>query len=286
MNVILSGFSHRNELAFDFFLKRFLTGWHWTSVPGSREVVFPTADVLLIDLAACGWAQHNELAQAQLVKAVGNQVAVLLVSAQDRSWADTPSADKKDAWIWLAKPYGSEGMRDALTRAAELLKGKQRSVSPVAPADAKPVLAKVISSVAVLQPLQGPIEELRQTPDPVPEHALSPADLAARLVNLPPERYLLLRKLSAGLHLRQPFEVRFTVHNSLIVHPVDAWVATNTPLLVILRVCASDALAASVTLRDIDADQVEERVHRLGMMPHDLNVFLFDMVAATLPPVL
>jgi len=75
------------------------------------------------------------------------------------------------------------------------------------------------------------------------------------------------------------------VHNSLIVHPVDAWVATNMPLQVILRVCASDALAASVTLREILAGQAEERVHRLGMMPQDLNVFLFDMAATTLLPV-
>lgn len=97
MNVVLSGFSRRNELAFDFFLKRFLTGWHWKSVTGSREVVFPNADVLVIDLAACGWAQHSELAQAQPVKAVGQQIAVLLVSSQDRFWADDPTADRNVA---------------------------------------------------------------------------------------------------------------------------------------------------------------------------------------------
>jgi hypothetical protein len=72
------------------------------------------------------------------------------------------------------------------------------------------------------------------------------------------------------------------VQNSLIVHPQDGWVATNTPLSVIERVCQSDALASAVDTRQMDAAQAEDRVARLRMPPIELDAFLYALVAATL----
>ena len=91
-----------------------------------------------------------------------------------------------------------------------------------------------------------------------------------------------LRKLAAMLMQRQPFEARFTVHNSVIFHPVDGWVASNTPMMVIERVCQSDALAAAVTVREIEGSQAEERAHRLGMPLRELDTFLWELATASL----
>lgn len=112
---------------------------------------------------------------------------------------------------------------------------------------------------------------------------MSAQDLQTRLAGLPDAgRHLFLRKLAAMLMQRQPFEARFTVHNSVIFHPVDGWVASNTPMMVIERVCQSDALAAAVTVREIEGSQAEERAHRLGMPLRELDTFLWELATASL----
>jgi hypothetical protein len=119
--------------------------------------------------------------------------------------------------------------------------------------------------------------------DPAP--SLSVQEFQARLAALPEVTgYLFLRQLSAMLTENDPFEVRFTVLNSLIVHPAGEWIATNTPMPVIKRICQSNALASAVSVRKIDASQAEQRVQRLGMPPQELDAFLHDLVAATLAP--
>jgi hypothetical protein len=112
---------------------------------------------------------------------------------------------------------------------------------------------------------------------------LAAYELSDRLLRLPEYQHVLLRKLDAALQVGQPFEVRFTVQHGVTVHPADGWVASNTPKSVVLQVCASDALAASVTVRELVASQLEERLHQLGMTPHDLNDFLAELFAASLP---
>jgi hypothetical protein len=112
---------------------------------------------------------------------------------------------------------------------------------------------------------------------------LSAGELQARLAALPEvEDHVFLRQLSALLVQGHPFEVRFTVQNSLICHPSNGWMATNTPMQVIERVCQSDVLASAVSAREISAAQAEERAQRLGMQHQALDVFLRDMVTATL----
>jgi predicted RNA-binding Zn ribbon-like protein len=60
-------------------------------------------------------------------------------------------------------------------------------------------------------------------------------------------------------------------------------VASNTPKSVVLQVCNSDALAASVSVRELIASQLEQRLHQLGLTPHDLNDFLAELFAASVP---
>jgi len=295
MNIILAGLSPRDETAFDLFLKRFMAGWHWQGLPAKKGVSLPSADVLVVDLAAHGWAQHSAQAQAQLQLATGQSVAVLLVSSHDASWPSAKADFQQQNWIWLGKPYNAESMRSALSQAAALVKDDKKPALPAPPpvAAGNPMPAASLPKAFVLPGLSvstvapPPAEKVAEV-DPVvalhaADHGLSPDDLAAQLSLLPADRFLLLRKLSAGLQARMPFEVRFTVQHCLVVHPADGWVASNTPKPVILRVCNSDALAASVTFREIDVAQVEERLHQLGMTPHDLSDFLHELAVAAIP---
>jgi hypothetical protein len=82
-----------------------------------------------------------------------------------------------------------------------------------------------------------------------------------------------------GIQTRIPFEMRFTVQNSLIVNSSSNWIATNTPLQVITRVCNSNALAKAVSVRELDLSEAQERAHRLGMEFKDLSFFLHEISA-------
>jgi hypothetical protein len=121
--------------------------------------------------------------------------------------------------------------------------------------------------------------------DGADEPGVSLAQLQARLAAQPDaSRYVFLRQLAAMVAQGRPFDARFTVQNSLIVHPAEGWAATNTPMLVIERVCKSDAMASAVNLREIDPLQADERAHRLGMPLRELESFFWELVqAAGLP---
>jgi hypothetical protein len=96
------------------------------------------------------------------------------------------------------------------------------------------------------------------------------------------DKFAFLRQLGALLEQQQPFEARFAMQNFLIVHPEHGWVATNTPMMVIERVCNSESLARAVEVRQIDDSQAEERLTQLQMAPRELELFLADLLAATL----
>jgi hypothetical protein len=112
---------------------------------------------------------------------------------------------------------------------------------------------------------------------------MSTNELALWLAQYPADRQVLLHKLLAGLQTQVPFEVRFTVQHFLIVHPLDGWVASNTPMPVVQRVAGSDTLAASVSVRMLALDLVEDRLHQLGAVPQDLAEFLFQLATTPLP---
>lgn len=270
MNLILVGLSGRDQMAFDLFLKRSMPSWHWRSVSAIKGQSLPAADVLIVDLTACGWSQRSDDNYAALKQVVGDCVAVLLVSGHDVTWTGTAPADQPGRWVWLGKPYNAESMRVALTQAQALVNAAAVVLAPVAPASAKrPKLAIGNASSQVVAP--------------VGESGLPLVELHQRLGHLPGPQHVLLRKLDTALQSKSPFEVRFTIQHGLIIHPVEGWVASNTPKSVVLRVCASDALAASVTVRELASSQVEERLHQLGMTPHDLNEFLLDLFVASVP---
>jgi hypothetical protein len=269
MKLVVTGLSPREEAAFGIFLSRAKRSWLWQSVPASRTAVLPPADLIVADLVPLGLGQWSAAAEAELLQRLQGTPAVLLVPAHERSWAAMDAATvRQHSLVWLVKPYGTKEMQAALEQAALSVRRPERpaALPTVAMAPATP---RHITPAAKLVEAQG----------------LSAAELQTRLAALPePDGHVFLRKLSDMLVLDHPFDARFTVQNSLIVHPADGWIATNTPMLVIRRVCQSDALASAVSIRAIDGAQAEERAQRLGMPPSELDVFLWQLAAATLDP--
>ena len=293
MKLLLSGFAPRDEAAFDLFLKRFLPTWRWHGQPAKRDHVLPEADILVIDLAAHSWSQYSEATLEKLAFTTGKAVAVMVMPPHDTSWL-AASDHHPGNWVWLSKPYNAEAMRGALSQADDLVRAQKRLVTaskPVASGTtthhtAKTRAAPAPESTRPQQPVSVAVRSAAQTQNPVVpvvEQGMSTDELASRLAQCPADRCVLLRKLLAGLQTRLPFEVRFTMQHYLIVHPMDDWVASNTPLPVVLRVAGSDALAASVSVRAVEPEMAEDRLHQLGAVPQDLGEFLLQLATSTLP---
>ncbi len=311
MNVLVAGLSPRDEAAFGFFLGRSLKGWSWSSTPAGRGTVLPKTDLLVADLVAMGLGQWSVAAEAELLRVLQGNAAVLLVPANDQTWATMdPATVRQHALVWLQKPYGTEDMREALEKAAAARRASSTTAVPApersagrgaAPATAltqrapvAPLATGLSAPTVVPRPSVRPVlQTVSFQAAPLPQRSLhheagdevpgmTVQQLQARLASLPDaERHLFLRRLASMLAQGQPFEARFTMQNSVIFYPSDGWVASNTPTSVIERVCQSDALAAAVSVREIDGPQAEERAHRLGMPLLELDTFLWTLAAAT-----
>nr|WP_319566612.1 hypothetical protein [uncultured Rhodoferax sp.] len=270
MKLTVLGMPSRDAIAFDMFMQKSMTEWTWEHMLATHADQRINADILVVDMAAHGWAQGNDANLAQLKQLVGQNFAVLLVSAQDHTWARLMAALPMPQWIWLGKPYGAHRMREVLAQFAAHAQNTPHSTTSLRNKSAVPVKTVGVDV--------HPTRQLKHAGSPSAP-TLSPDILAAQLALAPLERYILLRQMLNGIQTRIPFEMRFTVQNSLIVNPEDAWVATNTPLPVIARVCDSSALAAAVSVRALEASEAEERAHRLGMAFKDMYTFLHEISA-------
>lgn len=291
MRLLVAGLSTREEAALGFFLDRSFKNWTWQSAVPDAQAVRPQVDLMVIDMAAFGWAHWSEAAEAQLLAWLQGTPAVLLISTHDRSWSVLQDRPASALRVWLGKPYGTQAMREALDQAAAGQTAQAAQAAPAILSVMPPVVAPVLAPV---RPAPAPAKLVPAAPRPAkvlpatveaPSEApgLSIAAFQARLAVQPENTpHVFLRSLSDMLKQPLAFEARFTVQNSLIIHPSNDWMATNTPLQVIYRLCESDAMASAVTVRTLDDAQAEERAQRLGMPPQDLEAFLWNLVAATL----
>jgi len=280
MNLLLLGFTARDEAAFALFLKRYHPHWSWQALPAQRALMsLPPADLVLIDLAAHGWAQYSHAACTALGQLSPTQAALLLVSGTDASWAAAAASCQMPRWVWLSKPYRAETLREALQQVQ-----RNQSSAKWTPATAS---SSPVPDVLAPPPAVAPAQP-RMDVSPAPgagEGAVSdfgPLQLAACLAPVAPDSQILLRALLAGLQQAQPFEMRFTMQHVLLVHPQDGWVASNTPLAVLKRVVGSDVLASAVTRHVLDATQLDLRLHQIGAEAHDLHGFLQALVPPSL----
>jgi hypothetical protein len=307
MNVVVLGMSPREEVAFGIFWNRFMPDWRWRSTEAGSEATPGPTDLIVANLGSLGLAHWSEVAEAKLQALLHGAPAVLLVPANDRSWSALQASTLQPAWVWLPKPYGAQEMCTALKQAAHWVGKLAAAVVAPAPQAAPAVGAFAARGVSALSPVSAAVAvvvtmpalaAVRQvasqaavarppvTPAAVPGkvllQGLSARGLKNRLAAMPAgSGNVFLHKLSAMLALGRPFEARFTVQNALVVHPEDGWIATNTPMLVIERVCQSDTLASAVSVREMDEVQAEERALGMAVPPRELEAFLWELVAAT-----
>ncbi len=270
MNLVVAGLSSREEATFGFFLGRAKSQWTWKSAPAGRGLLLPKGDILVIDLVAFGLSQWTADAERELLRLVQDTPTVVLLSAHNRDWTAAERAPlKRHALFLLTKPYGTADMLVALEQAAESV--SQRTLVT------QSRLPTPVTTLAWSVPAQMPAATTASV-----VMGLSVAEFQARLAVLPEiVRPVFLRKLSEMFQTGRPFEARFTVQNSLIVQPVDGWIASNTPMQVVERVCLSDTMASVVGFREIDDAQAEERAQRLGMEVSELDLFLKNLVEAS-----
>jgi hypothetical protein len=265
MKIVSIGLVERDHQVLVLFFKRFMPNWSYQSAPVALGQALPEAKIFLIDLAALGLLRHSPEAQVSLQQWLDQKMAVLLLPPRDTSWAEALQAQPQANCLPLAKPYNAESMRQVLTQAQELLAARPKP----SPITASPLAAQ-------------PMASSKPTPASEPL-GVDAQQLRSRLADLPVGKHVLLRKIDSALGIGTPFEIMFTVQHGLVIHPDDAWVASNTPMAVVLQVCRSDVMAASVTLRDIAPTLVEQRLHQLGMSLRDLDSFLMELLQASCP---
>jgi hypothetical protein len=292
VSLTVVGLSEREQVAFGVFMGRSMSGWSWSAANVARGEAFPKADVAVVDLRAMGLAQWSEAAQAQLIEQLGGAGAVLLLPAHELSWQQLDAAfARQQALECVSKPYGTKDMQTALERVSAVVaqrvaklakapvQAPQRTV--VAPAvAAAPVLINVPAAVVPVVSENPASLDLTAAEG---DGGVAVAEFLSRLADPAlADKFAFLRQLGALLEQQQPFEARFAMQNFLIVHPEHGWVATNTPMMVIERVCNSESLARAVEVRQIDDSQAEERLTQLHMAPRELELFLADLLSATL----
>jgi hypothetical protein len=299
VSLTVVGLSEREQVAFGVFMGRSMSGWSWSAANVARGEAFPKADVAVVDLRAMGLAQWSEAAQAQLLEQLGGAGAVLLLPAHELSWQKLDAAlAKQHALECVSKPYGTKDMQTALERvsavvaqrAAKLAKAPVQAPQRSVDVPAVAVASVVINAPVAVVPIEVvPVVSENPLPLDVPavdgegEGGVAVAEFLSRLADPAlADKFAFLRQLGALLEQQQPFEARFAMQNFLIVHPEHGWVATNTPMMVIERVCNSESLARAVEIRQIDDSQAEERLTQLHMAPRELELFLADLLAATL----
>lgn len=285
MKLVVSKLSPREEVAFGAFLRRHFASWQCELLPEQRPSQLPPADLYVLDLAPMGFRHGSEQALATLLDMLHGKPAVLLLPAHEGSWSalDIP-AEHRPQLLWLHKPYNTDDMRKALDQAAASAPPAEQAPQAVpTPAPAPVAVVVAIPPAPIAPPMPAPKStSLAPGAAEVPEQGLTIAELQARLAALPqPAQGAFLSTLAQWLASGEPFEARFTLQHMLLVHPQDGWVAFNTPLAVIDRICSSNAMASAVALRHIGATEAETLVQRMRLTLQELEPFLLRLFNAT-----
>jgi len=287
MMVGLVALPAREEAALRFYISRNMKGWRGEPVAFTRGAALAQADVYVLDLAGAGLQRTLEASDRDVVSYLNGRPAVLLAPAFDTSWnaPESPLAPHPLIAV-LNKPIRSEELRAALeglARKAAAMPVTQPVSTPPSPQTAglgKPVLASVrLSAVPAVPSVDQRMRPLQpmQTDGEVGLDAIRQR-LERTAVQ---ERPRFLGALVQALSGAAAVEMRLTVNNVVIVDAADRWVASNTPLAVIERLCSSSALASVVNFRVLDDEDPLGRAHRLGLPVEPLEPFLARLEKAS-----
>jgi hypothetical protein len=251
-------------------------------------VALPPADLYVVDLAGWGLARWSEAAERHLFEAIGSAPAVLVAPAFDQTWSALDARRlESQSLVLLHKPYGVEDMRAALKQAAAG-RALQAAPAPLPAPPAKPAKpARVRVAAAPVAPVVPVITSRVPAPAPAPAPAapvvergeMTASAFQARLDAFPDSApQLFLRQLADALSLGQPFEVRVTFLQRLIVEPREGWVACNTPASELQGLCQDDARASATEIDPIDDRNARARALRMDMPVQPLESFLWSLM--------
>lgn len=266
MKVVLCAMAERDGAALSVLIRKEFSGWTCEIQAAHTPWQLAAADAYVLDMTGMGAARCTESLAAEVLNATGMRAALLVTLANDTSWSECALFRTREAHVQvIRKPYGAEAMRTALR--ALFRKQPPAAVEGAADAprrratDKPPSLHNVAALPAADEISTFTVGEFQQWV------AGFPADA----------RRLFFRKLAPALGGGRPFEICLTLQHSVVVFPDENWVATNTPMAVILRLCKSDALASVATIRAVDAETVMKRVSGLGMNIEPLEPFLWNL---------
>ncbi len=287
MKLVIYGMPERDAAALSVLVSKEFPGWVSEAHAAASPWTLAAADAYVLDMAGMGAPRSTEPLCTALREAVQSRPALLATMTHDTSWAECALTHARDAKIQtIRKPYGAQAMRDALRSVLP----KRVVVAPVAaPVPAAPV--ETVVPVPVHRPARAPFQPTvlaRARPAPVSDEVstLSVQEFQQWVAGFSLDtRHVFFRKLAPALGGGKPFEICLTLQHSVVVFPDENWVATNTPMAVILRLCKSDALASVASIRAVDPDTVMRRVGGLGMNIEPLEPFLWNLhVQADAPP--
>jgi len=230
MIAALAGLPARDAAALKIFLGMAFKGCAVVQATVAPGRALPRADVCIVDLAGLGLADWSPKAEADLLLCLGGQHALLLGTAGNATWQDKVHATGRHGaqrLAYLAKPYGRDAMREALdSLGLGQGSGAATAASPaVAPTEATSAMPSVFASLQAVRTL---FPEL--------------------------QRHALLGKLLDLLASAQAQELRLTLHQTLIVHPRQGWVAHNTSPDVLARLARHGQTAIGMNARALDSE--------------------------------
>jgi hypothetical protein len=274
MKVVFLGMPARDAAALKIFIDVGMPGWHSQAFTPRAGVALPPADVYIVDLAGLGLLQWSARAEADLAMLLGGHSALLLAVAHNTSWHDKTHAMQgrgRQRISCLAKPYGREDMRAALAGlvadpapAGLTAAAATRSQPPQAPSFLP--LPAAAGRPAVAAPLA----------------SLSGSLQAVRTVFPDLQKHLLLCKLLDLLATGHPCELRLSVHQTLVLHPAQGWVAHNLAPGVLARLAVQGQAVSSMSVRDLGDEAAVQRLRPLLPVRENLDTFLWGLAEASI----
>lgn len=280
MKLSLVGMTDRDAAALSLLAGQEFPGCVCQATPRPEPFSLAASDLFVIDLLGVGLARYSDSVAQSVLQALAGAPAVLLTLAKDTHWANSEILKTSGARVVVVpKPYGAQVMRQALKHALLLPAARPEVVAP----------DKVVEDVRAA-PQAAPVAPKRRASDShvVPDVKVLPLHDEVNTLSIAEFRHWVgqagagtplafLRKLSQALGGARPFEICLTLQHSVIVNPAEQWVATNTPMTVILRLCKSDVLASVANIRALDTQGLLKRVGSLGMEIEPLELFLWNL---------
>lgn len=322
-SISLLGMPVREAAALTIFVGVGIKGGTCKTVDYLPGRALPPADFCVIDMAGIGLGQWSSKAEVDLIRLLGGQSALLLLSA-NTVWPDKAQGHGRQRLHCLVKPYTSEDMRAALGRLGlgVCAPGRTASPQPFAarpaappPFAARPVAAPAAASSAAAAPAtaaqsaaiahsatQAPPAAMFMRPAAPAlasaqrrhiAHAALPLheSLHALRTMFPDlQRHRLLGRLLDMMASGRVQELRLTLHHSIVLHPAEGWVVHNVAPAMLERLVHDGSAVAAMNVRELDANQAQQRASQSHYTRTALDTFLWTLAESSLgrqtPPAL